>query len=257
MSGFDYIRTMRSYYRPRTPRAALVAAQEGILPVEAIIFKGASVKPLFEEPYDPEELERVLAQRNLGLGDAMVLAEILADMTREADKERALFAAESLTALENRWARRVEERRADWKAGDAISSFLLAKALYELALVAGRSVPIRNYYLREAYYVLADASISIRRGPAFILRIRCLLRLGLLDQAEAEISHELEAKAAAEGRPESPEDLRSKGELLALAVEAAFTRKDVRAIHGLLADGIPAGLRLDAEVASLLESWKA
>ena len=65
MSGYEYVRTMRSLYNPRTPRAALVATEAGILPVEALIYKATSVKPLFEEPYDLDDLERVLAQGGL------------------------------------------------------------------------------------------------------------------------------------------------------------------------------------------------
>jgi hypothetical protein len=261
MSGFDYIRTMRSFYRPRTPRAALIAAQEGLLPVEAILFKGSSVKPLFEEPFDPEELERVLAQGDLDLHDAMILAEIFAAMTREGNKERALFAAESLTALENRWARKVEACRKTLRPGDGEAAYRLARALYEQALIAGRTVPIRNYYLREAYYVLADSAGGAEGSSFFNLRIRCLLKLGLIDQAEMEIAKELEGRptgrhgreAAAEGS-EDPE-ASARGELLALAVEAAYLRKDVRAIHRLLGRGMPAGVRLDPELTALLESW--
>lgn len=257
MNGFDYVRTMRGRYRPRTPRAALIAAEEGILPIEAIVYKAASVKPLFEEPYDPNELERVLAQGDLSFADAMLLSEIFAAMTRGSDKELALFAAESLTALENRWARKVDELRAAHGPGSGDGAYPLARALFEEALIAGRSAPIRNYYLREAYYALsggrdlaaaAAAEAPGRCSPAFNLRIRCLLSLGLLEQAEAEISAEY-------GRAECGERS-DDGALLALAVEAAYLRRDIRRIRELLKDRDLEGLGLAPELKGLLASWR-
>ena len=243
MTGYEYVRAMRSLYNPRTPRAAFVAAEAGILPVEALIYKACSVKPLFEEPYDLDELERVLAQRDLSFADAMMLAEIFAAMTRDADKERALFAAESLTSLENRWARKVESlRRGAEPDGACEGAFDLARALYEQAIIAGRSAPIRNYYLLEAYYILCQRPDAGSGGPAFGLLIRCLVRLGLLDQAQSEIDGELGS--------------RDDGELLALAVEIAYMRKDVRRVRELLAGRDLVELGFEHGLYSVLASWQ-
>jgi hypothetical protein len=248
MIGYEYVRAMRSLYNPRTPKAALVAVEAGILPVEAVVYKASSVKPLFEEPYDLDELERVLAQRDLSFGDAMMLAEIFVAMTLEADKERALFAAESMTSLENRWARKVEDLRPGYKQGDEdgapafAGAFALARALYEQAMIAGRSAPIRNFYLLEAYYILLQMPEAGSGGPSFGLLIRCLLRLGLLDQAESEVSAELA--------------LREDGELVALAVEIAYLKRDVQRIRELLEGRDAAELGLAGELGALLESWR-
>jgi hypothetical protein len=243
MTGFEYVRSMRRLYNPRTPRAAMVAAEAGILPVEAVVFKASSVKPLFEEPYDLDELERVLAQGDLSFGDAMLLAEILTTMTRDSDKERALFAAESLTTLENRWAQRVEKLRPAYRPEDEgmEGAFRLARALYEQAMIAGRSAPIRNYYLLEAYYILCQLPGAGSGGKEFDLLIRCLLRLGLVDQAQAEV--ELEGEES--------------GSLLALSAEIAYQRRDVHRLRGLLAGRDIGGLGLDPELDSLLRSWQA
>jgi hypothetical protein len=245
VTGYEYVRAMRSLYNPRTPRAALVAAEAGILPVEALVYKASSVKPLFEEPYDLDELERVLAQRGLSFGDAMMLAEILASMTRDPDKERALFAAESLTTLENRWAGKVESLRPayDPEEPGGEAGFNLARALYEQAMIAGRSAPIRNYYLLEAYYILCQRPDAGSGGPAFNLLIRCLVRLGLLDQAQAEVEGELEHG--------------DSGELLALTMEIAYLRKDVGRVRALLAGRDLVALGLDNELYHLLASWQA
>ena len=244
MNGFEYVRIMRSVYNPRTPRAALAAVEAGILPVEALIYKATSVKPLFEEPYDLDDLERVLAQNSLSFGDAMLLSEIFTVMTRESDKERALFAAESLTTLENRWAHKVDSLRSANEGADAETdaSFSLARALYEHALIAGRTAPIRNYYLLEAYYILCQRPEAGSGGPGFNLLIRCLIRLGLLEQAQSEIEGELER--------------RSDGDLIALAVEVAYMRKDVHHVRNLLEGRDISEFGLKPDLRARLEYWQ-
>ena len=244
MSGYEYVRAMRSLYNPRTPRAALVAAEAGILPAEAVVFKASSVKSLFEEPYDLEELERVLAQRDLSFADAMMLAEIFTTMTRETDKERALFAAESLTSLENRWARRVQALRAAYReeGGDWEPAFHLARAVYEQAMVAGRSAPIRNYYLLEAYHILSLRPEAGAGGPGFSLLIRCLVQIGLLEQAEALVKRGLL--------------IHESGELIALAVEIAYMRKDIHQVRSFLAGRDLASLDLGKDLLALMASWQ-
>lgn len=249
MSGYEYIRAMRGLYNPRTPRAAFVAASAGVLPAEAVIYKASSVKPLFEEPYDLDELERVLAQRDLSFPDAMMLSEIFVAMTRDRDKERALFAAESLTTLENRWARKVEVLRAAIapEGNEGSSAYALARALYEEALIAGRDATIRNYYLLEAYYLLCQSQSDDSGGPGFRLLVRCLVLLGMLDQAESEIAQKIEARDGSS---------RADGELLALAVEIAYLRKDVGRIRRLIADRDLGDLGLGHELEALLASWR-
>jgi hypothetical protein len=244
VTGFDYIRHLHEHYVPRTPRAALLSVQEDILPIEAFVYKATSIKSLFEEPYDLEELERVLARRDLSFGDAMLLSEIFVAMTGDKDKELALFAAESLGALENRWFRTTESfvGKVRSESCEDAAVYPYARALYEYALIAGRYAAIRNFYLKEAYLVLSEHPESCQDPQGFDMRIRCLLRLGLLDQAESVIASEL-------GK-------RSDGELLSMAVEAAFLRKDPRRVHELLAGRDLETLDLDEEQRVLLSSWR-
>jgi hypothetical protein len=68
------------------------------------------------------------------------------------------------------------------------------------------------------------------------------MKLGLLDQAEAEIRE--------------AGDLRGEGELLALAAEIAYYRKDARSIRGLLAGRDLGRLGLSDDLRGLLESWR-
>jgi len=243
MTGFDYIRRIGEFYRPRTPRAAFLAVDTGLLPMEAFVFKSSSTKSLFDEPWNPEDLERALAKPEMSLGEAMLLSEIFTEMTKSPDKELALFAAESLNGLEARWSRRVEDMRAAVGEGScedgAICRF--ARALYEYALIVGRYAPIRNYYLREAYYVLTERPGACLSPEGFETRIRCLLRLGLYDQAETVLQSEL--------------GTRSDGEILLLAAEAAFLRKDTRRLRDLVGGRALDSIDMPEERRELLRIW--
>jgi hypothetical protein len=245
VTGYDYVRRIGEYYLPKTPRAALRAVEFEFVPVEAFIYKSSSSKSLFEEPYDLAELDRVLARKNLDLGEAMLLTEIFWSMTHGHDKEIALFAAESLIALENRWARRIEELGAlvnrEACSGETCLSY--ARALYEYALIAGQHGPIKNYYLREAYYTLSQRTEACDEGGGFALRLRCLLRLGLLDQAEAILHDEL--------------CRRDDDEILLLALETAYRRKDTARIRALLEGRDVSAMDLPEELIAALEAWKA
>ncbi len=241
MSSFAFLEEIRQNpILARTPRAAFTAANAGFLSPEAMIYVGASVKPLLEEPYDLGELQRVLAQPELSFKDALGLAEIFFAITKESDKERALIGAESLMGLENRWAAKVEALRRQLKGHeeDEDRRCALAEAVYEQAFIAGQNAPIRNYYLREAYYLLDNSArpgaveqeAEGRHGPALrgrglILRLRCLLKLGLTDQAETEISQLLKAGELSE----EEEQL-----CFELALEAAYIRRDVKGIRSLI-----------------------
>ncbi len=245
MNGFDYIRHIGDYYLPKTPHGALLAVQSGYLPLEGFIYKASSVKSIFEEPWDLGELDRILARPGLDLGEAMLLAEIFWTMTHGEDKEIALFAAESLGALENRWARRIEELgvRGSLESCTDEDCFAYARALYEYALIAGRHGPIRNYYLREAFYALTKRTDARLEGEGFALAMRCLLKLGLLDQAESILVDALE---------EGPNT-----ELLLLALETAFLKKDSHRLREILDEVDIGSLDLSEELKSLLLSWKA
>jgi len=315
MNGFDYIRRISEFYEPRTPKAALVAVIAGFIPVEAFIYRAAAITPLFEEPYNVDELERVLARPDLGFGEAMALSEIFSEITRSPDKELALFAAESLGSLEDRYLKLVNEYEkkvaAILEANPAISGvvpgslvegegvpgavenassagapselpmgkerdeaesasellvemdrfeetvpqfscedieegeaiFAWARSLYEYALISGRSKLIRNYYLKEAYYTLHKSPASCRSAEGFDLLIRCLLRLGLVDQADKVIHSEL-------GK-------RSDDILLSLAAESAFLRRDPRGIRAILTGRKLDELRLEPRLNAALAAWMA
>lgn len=148
----DYFKNTRTKFTPKTPFTALKAYEEGILPIEAFIYKANSIKQLNEEPYDLEELERILARKDLDLETQIILVEVFEILVNHSDPEIALFAAESINILENRYNKRIE----------AIKKFItispepayqrqLAELFYELAILNNSRTTIKNFYLKEAF----------------------------------------------------------------------------------------------------------
>lgn len=151
MTVEEFIRASAGLFHPKTPHAALLAVQEGILPVESYIYKAASVKPLYEEPFDLEEIQRILSRGDNDLETNILLMDILTKLSHSEDSETALFAAESMNAIENRYNRRIEELTEHIDA-DPRPELLreCARQFYQLAVLNSQEV-IRKFYLKEAF----------------------------------------------------------------------------------------------------------
>jgi hypothetical protein len=152
LKGFDYIRKANLLLRPRTPMTALRGVEMGLLPPEAFIYKATSIKPLFEEPVDLQEIDRILAKPNIDVDTLLLLMRILNVLIKDEDREVGLFAAESINAIENRYNKKIEKLKESLEEGEEVD---LRKELgilyYELAMLHGESKAIKKFYLRESY----------------------------------------------------------------------------------------------------------
>jgi hypothetical protein len=188
VSGFDLFRTRRPGWAPRTPAAALRGVGEGLLPPESFIVASASTKPLDEEPYDLEGVERELARTERTLETSLLLRDIFASLARGGDPETALFGAEGINALEGRHLERIRALKA--RTATRRTERALARQYYELAALHQGERSVHAFYLRAAYACLGRA-----REPGRVLRgdlaLTCdiLLALGLLDQAADRLGH--------------------------------------------------------------------
>ncbi len=185
MAGFDYFRTFHERYLPKTAMGALRALEGGLVEQEAYIHLGVSIKPVDDEPVDLDEIDRILSRDDLDLETNMLLVKILEKLVKDKDPERALFAAESINIIENRYNRRIEELKSSFKKnGDPSFLSRLANQFYELSRIYTGS--ISNFYLKESYSCLVRISrkkrIS-REDKALVLRV--LLELKQYDRAAA------------------------------------------------------------------------
>ncbi len=187
-TGFDYLRQTRARYKPKTPNAALKAFAARILPIHAFINMGTSVKPLDEEPYDLDDIERVLARENLDLQTNLLLMRLFERMVKNEDAEIALFAAESMNLIENRYNKsiRAMKEKITVREDDNVAISELCRLYYELAQVYEPVQSIRNFYLRESHAYLVKLIEGHAAGREDIGRlINIFIRFGDYDKAMA------------------------------------------------------------------------
>lgn len=152
MLGFDFFRTGGRRYRPKTPHSAMKAVEAQILPMEAFISMGTSVKPLGEEPYDFLEIESMLSRNDLDLSTNVALVEIFRKLTKSPDQEKALFAAESMNLIEGRYNQAIEEKKEELRDNKQPHLLLeLARLYYEYSELYRQVGTMKDFYLREAH----------------------------------------------------------------------------------------------------------
>lgn len=108
--GYRYIQNANDSFLPKTPRAALRAVVQGLLPPSAFIYRATSVKPLYEEPFNKDDIDWILAQ-DIDINTILLVMQILQKLIVSRDGETALFAAESINQIEKRFTDRVNELR--------------------------------------------------------------------------------------------------------------------------------------------------
>ncbi len=185
--GFLYIKSSAKFFRPKTPAGALRAVEQGMLPPEAYVFKATSQKPLYEEPFDLEEIQRILSRRDIDLETLLLLISILYKLIESRESETALFAAESLNEIENRFTSRINSLRAKLeKKETAAVQRELGKTCYELAVITTENRTIKNFYLREAFSSFNKVTQTAgREREDFVYLVKICMRLKLFAQAES------------------------------------------------------------------------
>ncbi len=157
MDEYSYFRNRNESFIPKTPIAALMAYRAGFLPISVFTYKSGSTKPLDEKPYDIEEIERLLSRENLSLETNIVLIGIFEDLIFSEDQEIALFAAESINIIENRYNKKIEKLKLELKSGESLEiSANLGRLFFELAMLNKERESIKKFFLRESYRYFSD-----------------------------------------------------------------------------------------------------
>ena len=242
MAGFDFFRFRRPGYRPRTPAAALRAVETGTLPVEDFIYASTSAKPLDEEPFDLEEIERLLSRQDMILQTSLLLKRVLGKLTDSPEQETALFGAEGIATLEGRalegtallTSRHPRDRDSrSWKR--------LARKYFELAELHRDTGSVRNFYLGLAHDALqrgmAGGGASV---PDLALGVDILVSLGLHHQGTRLL----------EGYPDPRQP-----EILLLAARAAFHRGDFQGVCDFCRALTPIRDQLSPEDQRVVSFW--
>jgi tetratricopeptide (TPR) repeat protein len=224
-------------YRPITPAAALRAIEQGVLPSVAFIYRAGSVKPLFEQPADLEEIQRILAKPNLDLDTTLLVLDILYEMLDDADPERALFAAESINGIENRYMERIERLL---EAGDA--PIELAHLYNDLARIHGRRQSLRSFYLDEGLKWMERAvHEKPKTADTAALHARLLIERGDYDDAREVLT--------------ATEDLSRNPSLLLLLAELEFRQRHFVRVIAIFQHLQAHDLARGTTIKDLAEQW--
>jgi tetratricopeptide (TPR) repeat protein len=185
--GYDYITHANRYFHPPTFKAALRAIEQGLLPPEAYLYWASSVKPLYEEPFDTYEIDRILARKDNDLTTILLIISILQKLIVSKDSETALFAAESLNRIEVKFSSRIEELRNGIEANPEELSYhrQLGKTYYEFSQISSGRETIRNFYLKEAFdqMKLLQTKTSSLQKADYVLLTRVLIELNIYSQS--------------------------------------------------------------------------
>lgn len=152
MDEYAFFREQFDRFNPKTPIAAIKAYEGGFIPISVFINKSNSTKPLDEEPYDINEIERLLSRENLGLQTNIMLIGIFEKLIFSDDQEIALFAAESINIIENRYNKKIQKLKDDFKENEDLDKCSkLGTLFFELAILNRKREAIKNFFLKESY----------------------------------------------------------------------------------------------------------
>jgi len=151
MKDFRKLLESKTGFIPRTQAQALRGYAEGILNPEYYVYRAVNIHPIIEEPWDMNEMDRLLAKRDLDIDTASLLMTVFERMIKHKDKELALFAAESINALEQRYLTKVTALKK--KLAEELAVDTLRKIISEYRTMARLFVtrPVLGpFYLSEA-----------------------------------------------------------------------------------------------------------
>ncbi|MBN2618356.1 MAG: hypothetical protein JXR64_08620 [Spirochaetales bacterium] len=164
MNIYDFYLTQHRYFTPRTPNTALLSLKKGLIPKESLISISLFLNSPFgvgnkfyllsetEEFERINELERILAKKDLDISTELILLTTLEKLVEHINPEIALYAAESLNSIENRYNKSIytlskvfEKNNSDQKVVTE-----LIQTLYNYGFINMDKEEIKHYYFNKA-----------------------------------------------------------------------------------------------------------
>lgn len=146
--GYRYLQSLEQWYSPKTLNSALQALRQGVLPAEGVVLLMNSLGPLGDSPSEFSAFDRLLSRPDLDLKTARFLMGVFLRSVHHADSETALYAAESLNALEVRYSKASSEARHRFlqEPGEAPLLRQLVRAEYRLMMINRDRPSLRRHH---------------------------------------------------------------------------------------------------------------
>lgn len=169
MNIYDYFLKKNGSFIPKTPSAAIAGIKKGLLPKESFLSLSLFLYSPFgtpgklkaltehEELQRLNELERIISKKNLNLETEMLLIYTLDKLVEHKNPEIALFAAESINSIENRYNKRIYELKENISSIIRMSDIVeIIKLLFNYGYINRGKSDIQHFYYNEAlnYYKL-------------------------------------------------------------------------------------------------------
>lgn len=177
MDVYSYFRLRDQWFIPRTPNVAITGIKKGLLPRESFISLSLFLFSPFGDPGKLKllsekeelqrlhELERILSKKTMDPDLEVMLIYTLNKLVEHKNPEIALFAAESINSIDNRYNKRIFELKTKINNNvDCNDISEIIKLLFNYGFINKGKEEIQKYYYHEAldFYSLIDIeSISL------------------------------------------------------------------------------------------------
>lgn len=197
MKVFDFFNIQDKYFNPKTPNSALKGIRTGSIPKEFFIFISNFLYSPFETPGKLEilseakelkrlnELERILAKEDLDIELQLLMIFTLEKLGKHNNPEIALFAAESINTIENRYNKKIYDLKENIQKEKKLEYIkMIIVTLYNYGYINKSKEDIKEFYFKEAldFYKELDEAEYINK-ELLLIRIKLLNQLKMFKES--------------------------------------------------------------------------
>lgn len=236
MNIYKYFLQKNGSFIPRTPNSALAGIKKGLLPIESFVSLSLFLYSPFgtpgklktlsdrQEHQRLQELERILSKKNINLETEVLLIYTLNKLVEHHNPEIALFAAESINSIENRYNKRIYELKESIKIKAKKEEVKdIIRLLYNYGYINRGKDDIQLFYYNESLSYFKYIENDKKDITLYILKIRMLNNL-----KEYNLSREVVNNLN--------EDIVFKWERLLIVMEIEFEARNFDKIYTLVKD---------------------
>ncbi len=187
MDIYEYYSRKHKWFVPRTPNAALTGLKKGLLPKESFITKSMFLYSPFgtpgklknlsdkEEIQRLQELERILSKKDIDLETECLLIFTLDKLVEHSNPEIALFAAESINSIENRYNKKIYNLKKEITEHKTIKHVCdLILMCFNYGFINKEKMDVKEFYYSESLKLYQNFNYNEFSLEFQILKIRLL-----------------------------------------------------------------------------------
>lgn len=202
MDIYNYFLNKEKWFPAKTPNSAITGIKKGVLPKESFISLSLFLYSPFETPGKLKilsekeelqrihELERILSKKKMDLETEVMLLYTLNKLVEHNNPEIALFAAESINSIENRYNKKIynlKEISSNSLGYEELHD--LITILYHYGYINAGKIDIQLYYFNEALKYFSRLNKSSIDISLHIINIKILIELNEFNKARSALDN--------------------------------------------------------------------